>query len=69
MRAEGDIMSNARAFAIEVHGHSAGIVIAQRGGFMFFAAGRAFQSLDRRVFRHVTHAESAARQILAEHNR
>jgi hypothetical protein len=62
-------MSSVHAFAIEVHGRSAGIVVAQRGGFMFFAAERAFQPLDRRVFKHVTHAETAARRALAEHDR
>jgi len=60
-------MSASHAFAIEVHGRSAGI--AERGGFMFFAAERTFQTLERRVFRHVAHAERAARQALAEHDK
>jgi len=57
-------MSASHAFAIEVHGRSAGIVVAQRGGFMFFAAERAFQALERRLFKHVAHAETAARRVL-----
>ena len=57
------------AFAIEVHGRSVGIVVAERGGFMFFAAERAFQALERRVFKHVSHAEMAARRILDAHAR
>ncbi len=62
-------MSASHAFAIEVHGRSAGIVVAERGGFMFFAAERAFQGLERRVFKQVAHAERAVRQALAEHDK
>ncbi len=62
-------MSASHAFAIEVHGRSAGIVVAERGGFMFFAAERAFQSLERRLFKQVVHAERAARLALAEHDK
>ena len=59
-------MSAPYAYAIEVQGRSAGIVVAGRGGFMFFAAERAFQSLERRVFQRVVHAETAARRLLLE---
>lgn len=62
-------MSNAHAFAIEVHGRAAGIVVAERGGFMFFAAERTFQSLERRVFKEVAHAERAALRTLAGHDK
>ena len=62
-------MSVPHAFAIEVHGRSVGIVVAERGGFMFFAAERAFQALERRVFKHVTHAEKAARQVLDDQDK
>ena len=62
-------MSGYHAFAIEVHGRSAGIVVAERGGFMFFAAERAFQSLERRVFQQVVHAETAAHRLLSEHEK
>ena len=70
-------MSKSQAYAIEVHGRSAGIVVAARGGFMdgrspdkrrVFAAERAFQSLERRVFQQVGHAESAAHRLLTEHD-
>ena len=37
-RAEGGSMSAPHAFAIESLGRSAGIVVAERGGFMVFAA-------------------------------
>ena len=53
-------MSASQAFAIEVHGRSAGIVVAEQGGFVFFAADGAFRALDRRVFKHVGQAEQAA---------
>ncbi len=62
-------MTAFHAFAIEVHGRSAGIVVAERGGFMFFAAERAFQSLERRVFRQVVHAETAVHRVLSEHEK
>ena len=62
-------MPESHAYAIEVQGRSAGIVIAARGGFMFFAAERAFQSLERRVFQQVRHAESAAHRLLTEHEK
>ena len=59
-------MSLAQAFAIEVHGRSAGIVVAESNGFMFFAADGAFRALDRRVFKHVGQAERAAVQLVAD---
>lgn len=55
-------MSNTNAFAIEVQGHSAGIVVADRGGYTFFVSDWAFRDLDRRVFRNVGQAERAAQQ-------
>ncbi|MEI8393709.1 MAG: hypothetical protein WCF85_03165 [Rhodospirillaceae bacterium] len=58
-------MFPAQAFAIEIHGRSAGIVVADPGGFVFFAAESAFQALDRRVFKHVGQAERAAVQLLS----
>jgi hypothetical protein len=61
-------MSAHQAFAIEVQGHTAGIVVSGRGGFMFFATGRPFQALERRVFRQVAQAERAAHRALAEHD-
>lgn len=58
-------MTQNQAYAIEVSGRSAGIVVAERRGVTFFAADRAFQSLDRHTFRRVIEAERAARQVLA----
>lgn len=53
-------MTNANAYAIEVQGRSAGIVVADRGAFTFFVSDWAFRDLDRRVFRNVGQAERAA---------
>ncbi|PWC33983.1 hypothetical protein [Azospirillum sp. TSO35-2] len=55
-------MSQTNAYTIEVQGRSAGIVVAERGGFTFFTADWAFRDLDRRVFRNVGQAQRAARQ-------
>jgi hypothetical protein len=52
------------AFAIEVAGRSAGIAIAERGGFTFYAADHAFWILDGQTFRHLRHAEQAALKLL-----
>lgn len=62
-------MSLAQAFAIEVKGRSAGIVVADRGEFVFFAADGAFRALDRRVFKHVGQAERAAVQLVCDHTK
>ena len=59
-------MSLAQAFAIEVLGRSAGIVVAEHGGFMFFAADGAFRALDRRVFKHIGQVERAAVQLIRD---
>ena len=58
-------MSVAQAFAIEVHGRSAGIAVAEQGGFVFFAADGAFRALDRRVFKHIGQVEQAAVKLLS----
>lgn len=58
-------MSKTNAFAIEVHGRSAGIVVAEARGYTFFAADWTFKDLDRRTFRHVQQAERAAERIIA----
>ncbi|PWC43092.1 hypothetical protein [Azospirillum sp. TSO22-1] len=57
-------MSQPHAYAIEVHGRSAGIVVAENRGFTFFASDWAFKDLDRRRFRHVGQAERAAELLL-----
>lgn len=57
------IMSH--AYAIEVHGRSAGIAVAERGGFVFFASEQPFYRLEGRVFPRLRHAERAAAELLA----
>ncbi|CAK0750381.1 conserved hypothetical protein [Azospirillaceae bacterium] len=58
-------MSTARAFAIEVQGRSAGIVVAERNGFLFFAADSAFRGLECRMYRSPSQAERAAQALAA----
>lgn len=53
-----------QAFAIEIGGRSAGIAVAERGGFVFHAADRAFRELDRRSFTRLRHIERAAERIV-----
>lgn len=62
-------MSATQAFAIEVQGRSAGIVVSEPGGFVFFAADGAFRALDRRVFKHVGQAEQAAAVLASDHGK
>ncbi|WP_448207217.1 hypothetical protein [Azospirillum sp. sgz302134] len=58
-------MGTSNAYAIEVQGRSAGIVVAERGGFTFFVSDWTFKDLDRRTFRNVSQAERAALQVMA----
>lgn len=58
-----------QAFAIEVQGHPAGIVVADRGGYTFFASDWTFRDLDRRLFRHIDQAQRAAKRIYARRSR
>ncbi|CAO3459007.1 hypothetical protein [Azospirillum argentinense] len=58
-------MSTSNAYAIEVQGRSAGIVVAGQGGFTFFVSDWSFKDLDRQTFRNVVQAERAAKQLAA----
>jgi hypothetical protein len=58
------MMSSTNAYAIEVQGNSAGIVVANANHFIFYAADWAFGALDRKPFRSPAHAERAARDVL-----
>ncbi|MBM6595203.1 hypothetical protein [Microvirga pudoricolor] len=49
---------------IEVGDVTAGIIVAIKGGFRFFAAERAFKSLDLAVFPTIEDANRAAREKL-----
>ena len=57
-------MTFARAYAIEVQGNQAGVVVADANRFIFFAADGTFGTLDRKSFRSPAHAEQAARDVL-----
>lgn len=53
-----------KAYVIEIHGRTAGIITGDEHGFHFFSSERAFDSLDGRQFRSPRHAERAARALL-----
>jgi hypothetical protein len=54
-----------RAYIIEVHDRTAGIVAGDERGFTFFSSDRAFDRLDGRDFRSARGAERAARVVLS----
>lgn len=60
-------MTRHQSYAIEVQGRPAGIVVAERGGYTFFASDWTFREIDQRKFRRIHHAEKAAREVLAVH--
>jgi hypothetical protein len=57
-----------KSYIIEVrqaaNSATAGLVIQERGGFRFFAAGQAFTSLDGCLFRSPSEAEKVATRIV-----
>jgi hypothetical protein len=53
-----------KAYIIEVHNRTAGIVAGNERGFTFFSSDRAFDRLDDRDFRTAREAERAARAVL-----
>jgi hypothetical protein len=52
-----------RAYVIEVHNRTAGIVSGDEHGFRFFSSERAFDSLEGRQFNSARDAELAARTL------
>jgi hypothetical protein len=50
-------------YIIEVGSQSAGIVIRNPEGYVFFAAAHRFNRLDGQIFRNARAAEQAARRI------
>ena len=52
-----------KAYIIEIHDRTAGIVAGDERGFTFFSSDRAFYRLDGRDFRSAREAERAARQV------
>jgi hypothetical protein len=55
-----------KAYIIEVHNRTAGIVAGNERGFTFFSSDRAFDHLDGRDFRTAREAERAARAVLGD---
>jgi hypothetical protein len=53
-----------KAYIIEVHQRTAGIVASDESGFTFFSSDRAFDRLEGRTFRSARDAERAARALL-----
>ena len=53
-----------KAYIIEVHNRTAGIVAGDERGFTFFSSDRAFDRLDGRDFRSARGAERAAKAVL-----
>jgi hypothetical protein len=53
-----------KAYIIEVHDRTAGIVAGNERGFTFFSSDRAFDRLDGRDFSSAREAERAARAML-----
>ena len=53
-----------KAYIIEVHDRTAGIVAGDERGFTFFSSDRVFASLDGRDFRTAREAERAASAVL-----
>ena len=49
-----------KAYIIEVHSQTAGIVTVDEGGVRFFSSDRAFDRLDGQKFRSARDAERAA---------
>ncbi|MBR0829111.1 hypothetical protein JQ596_26595 [Bradyrhizobium manausense] len=55
-----------KAFIIEIHDRTAGIIARDERGFRFFSSERLFDSLEGRQFRSVRDAERAARAVFTE---
>ena len=53
-----------KAYIIEVHNRTAGIVTGDDRGFRFFSSDRAFDRLEGQKFRSVRDAERAAKALL-----
>jgi hypothetical protein len=53
-----------KAYIIEVHNRTAGIVTGDERGFRFFSSERVFDRLEGREFRSAREAERAARALL-----
>jgi len=55
-----------KAYIIEIHDRTAGIIARDAQGFRFFSSERLFDSLEGRQFRSARDAERAARAVFSE---
>jgi hypothetical protein len=62
----GECTAMPKAFIIEIHDRTAGIIARDERGFRFFSSERLFDSLEGRQFRSVRDAERAARAVFTE---
>ncbi|MDE2376256.1 hypothetical protein [Bradyrhizobium sp.] len=53
------------SYVIEVDSQTAGIVVRNTGGYLFFASSRRFDRLEGRLFRNAREAERAARRLVS----
>jgi hypothetical protein len=58
-----------KAYIIEIHDRTAGIVTGDERGFRFFSSDRAFDRLEGQEFRSARDAERAARVLLGSARR
>lgn len=56
-------MSDVQAVYIEAFGEDAGLIVAQRNGFRFYAANARYTALEGRLFKDIAAAERAAREL------
>ncbi len=55
----------ATRYVIEVRGEPAGLVVAERIGFRFYASASTFADLEQRIFRSPGQAEDACRKLVS----
>jgi hypothetical protein len=55
-----------KAYIIEIHHRTAGIVASDESGFTFFSSDRAFDRLEGRKFRSARDADRAVRALLGD---
>ena len=55
-----------KAYIIEIHDRTAGIIARDAQGFRFFSSERLFDSLEGRQFRSAREAERAARAVFSD---
>ncbi len=55
----------ADAYAMELHGRSVGVLVAEGRSFRFYASDPMFRSLERRAFNSIAQAERSIRVLAA----